>query len=64
MGLKNLFGWNQKEKAQELYKQLLISYPSSIYTSDSRTRYRILRGDKPDTEENKTPNELEAAPSF
>ncbi|HNW50284.1 MAG TPA: tetratricopeptide repeat protein [Prolixibacteraceae bacterium] len=55
---------NQKEKAQELYKQLLISYPSSIYTSDSRTRYRILRGDKPDTEENKTPNELEAAPSF
>ncbi len=33
------------EKAQELYKQILLSYPGSIFVSDSRNRYRILRGD-------------------
>jgi tetratricopeptide (TPR) repeat protein len=38
----------QKEKAQELYKQLLVNYPSSIFTADSRSRYRKLRGDKLD----------------
>lgn len=33
------------EKAQEFYKQILLSYPGSIFVSDSRNRYRILRGD-------------------
>jgi len=41
----------QKEKAQELYKQLMLTYPSSIFTADSRLRFRKLRGDKLDAEE-------------
>lgn len=36
---------NNKEKAQELYKQIMLDYPGSIFVSDSRNRYRILRGD-------------------
>jgi hypothetical protein len=39
------------EKAQELYKQILLNYPGSIFVSDSRNRYRILRGDKIQVEE-------------
>lgn len=34
-----------KEKAQEIYKDLIIKYPGSIYTAESRKRFRILRGD-------------------
>jgi predicted Zn-dependent protease len=41
----------QKEKAQELYKQLMLTYPSSIFAADSRLRYRKLRGDKLGEEE-------------
>lgn len=33
------------EKALELYEQILLEYPSSIYISESRKRYRDLRGD-------------------
>ena len=32
-------------KAMELYQQLLLDYPDSIYTVEARTRFRILRGD-------------------
>jgi tetratricopeptide (TPR) repeat protein len=39
------------EDAQELYKLFLISYPASIYTVDSRKRYRTLRGDKLEPED-------------
>lgn len=38
--------FNNTEKAQELYKQMMLNYPGSIYTEDARTRFRILRGDK------------------
>lgn len=37
---------NNKEKAMELYKSLLIDYPGSIYTVEARKRFRKLRGDK------------------
>ena len=37
---------NNKERAMELYKSLLIDYPGSIYTVEARKRYRKLRGDK------------------
>ena len=33
-------------KAMELYQQLLIDYPDSIYTVEARERFRTLRGDK------------------
>ena len=36
---------NDKPKAMEAYKDILIKYPGSIYVVDSRKRYRILRGD-------------------
>ncbi len=36
---------NNKEKAMELYKRLLLEYKGSIYTAESRKRFRRLRGD-------------------
>ncbi len=36
---------NQKEKAQELFKEMLVKYPGSVYVSEARRRYRELRGD-------------------
>lgn len=39
------FNLNEKEKAQELYKQMLTQHPGSVYATESRNRYRILRGD-------------------
>ncbi|OFX49337.1 MAG: hypothetical protein A2046_05635 [Bacteroidetes bacterium GWA2_30_7] len=36
---------NDKPKAMEAYKEILIKYPGSIYVVYSRKRYRILRGD-------------------
>lgn len=44
------------DKAKELYKQLLLDYPGSIYVADARNRFRFLRGDYPTSEE-KTPYE-------
>jgi tetratricopeptide (TPR) repeat protein len=36
---------NDKEKAKQLYQDVLVKYPGSIYVVDSRKRYRDLRGD-------------------
>ncbi|MDA3928409.1 MAG: tetratricopeptide repeat protein [Prolixibacteraceae bacterium] len=47
---------NNTDKAQELYKQILLDYPGSIYVSDARNRYRNLRGDYQENQE-KTPYE-------
>ncbi len=33
-------------KAMEFYQKLMTDYPSSIYTSEARKRFRKLRGDK------------------
>jgi tetratricopeptide (TPR) repeat protein len=51
------------EKAQELYKLILLNYPGSIFVTDSRNRYRILRGDIIKPEEIPLPDEYEA-PAF
>ncbi len=51
------------EKAQELYKLILLNYPGSIFVSDSRNRYRILRGDIIKPEDIPVPDEYEA-PAF
>ena len=36
---------NDKEKAKQLYQELLTKYPGSIYVVEARKRYRDLRGD-------------------
>ncbi|UTA68202.1 MULTISPECIES: tetratricopeptide repeat protein [Emticicia] len=35
----------QKDKAMELYREILQNFPGSIYSADARRRFRILRGD-------------------
>jgi TolA-binding protein len=37
---------NDKDKAKENYELLLTKYPGSLFVSDARKRFRILRGDK------------------
>lgn len=37
--------FNNKEKAMELYQELIISFPGSLFTVEARKRYRRLRGD-------------------
>ncbi len=44
---------NQPERAMELYERVLLEYPSSLFAVEARKRFRFLRGDKPDTNENK-----------
>ncbi len=36
---------NNKEKAQQLYKDILVNYTGSIYVIQARKRFRFLRGD-------------------
>lgn len=36
---------NNKDKAKELYEKILTDYPGSLYTVESRKRFRKLRGD-------------------
>jgi TolA-binding protein len=36
---------NDKDKAKQLYQDMLTKYPGSIYVVESRKRYRDLRGD-------------------
>ncbi|MFN8255298.1 MAG: hypothetical protein U0W24_06390 [Bacteroidales bacterium] len=35
-----------KKKASEFYKKMIFDYPGSIFVTESRKRFRILRGDK------------------
>jgi TolA-binding protein len=37
---------DNKTKAQELYEKIMLDYSDSIYTVESRKRYRNLRGDQ------------------
>ena len=34
------------QKASESYKRIMVEYPGSLYTTEARKRFRILRGDK------------------
>ena len=36
---------NNKDKARELYQDLLVKYPGSIYVVEARKRFRDMRGD-------------------
>lgn len=44
--------FNNEEKAMELYKSLLTTYPSSLFVVEARKRFRALRGDKLEEEIN------------
>ncbi|MFT4755994.1 MAG: tetratricopeptide (TPR) repeat protein [Vicingaceae bacterium] len=44
--------FGNKEKAMELYKSLLATYPSSLFVVEARKRFRALRGDKLEEEIN------------
>jgi outer membrane protein assembly factor BamD (BamD/ComL family) len=35
----------EREKAKELYNELMVKYPGSTYVVDARRRFRKLRGD-------------------
>lgn len=37
---------NDKEKAKQIYQDLVLNHPGSLYVVDARKRYRMLRGDK------------------
>lgn len=37
---------NNKEKAMEAYKELMVKFPGSVYTVEARNRFRSLRGDQ------------------
>ena len=37
--------FKNKEKAMELYQQLMLDFPGSLFATESRKRYRALRGD-------------------
>ncbi len=37
--------FNNTAKAMELYQELLLNYPASLYTVEARKKYRTLRGD-------------------
>lgn len=45
LGLLNENYLNNKEKAKELYQELLTKHPGSLYTVEARKRFRALRGD-------------------
>ncbi len=44
--------FKNKERAMELYKSLLTTYPSSLFVVEARKRFRALRGDKLEEEIN------------
>jgi len=41
---------HDKDKAMELYKDIMMNYKSSIYLTEARKKFRALRGDKLDEE--------------
>ena len=36
---------NNKVRAQELYQDLIVKYPGSVFVVEARKKYRALRGD-------------------
>lgn len=50
--LAEIFNYNldEKEKAKDLYKQMLTAHPGSVFIEESRAKYRELREIYPDKE--------------
>ena len=46
-----------KEKAKELYKQMMVNNPGSVYVDESRKQYRELLNQFPDKEK-ETENQI------
>lgn len=46
----NHYNLDEKEKAKDLYKQMLSMYPGSVFIEESRAKYRELRKIYPDKE--------------
>ncbi|BDD02524.1 tetratricopeptide repeat protein [Aureibacter tunicatorum] len=44
--LANLYEKTDKNKAMELYQEFLIKHKGSIFTSEARKKFRMLRGDE------------------
>jgi tetratricopeptide (TPR) repeat protein len=40
----------QPSEAADLYKQLMVDFPGSLYVVESRKRFRNIRGDEPNSE--------------
>jgi len=38
--------FKDKEKAMELYQELMVTFPGSLYVVEARKKFRTLRGDK------------------
>lgn len=49
---------NNNERAMELFKQLIVTYPASLYVVESRKRFRRLRGDNLESSEIPKESEL------
>jgi TolA-binding protein len=45
------FNLNEKERAKNLYKEIITRYPGSVFTEESRSKYRELRVIFPDIEQ-------------
>lgn len=52
----NEFRLDNKPRAKALYQKLLKDHPGSIYTIKARKRFRVLRGDEMNEEENNPRN--------
>jgi tetratricopeptide (TPR) repeat protein len=48
---------NKKEEAKNLFKEILTRYPGSVFTEESREKYRELRAIYPDKESQQSPEE-------
>jgi TolA-binding protein len=57
--LAELFNYNldKKEQAKELYKDILTRFPGSVFTEESREKYRELRSEYPDKPQEANPEE-------
>lgn len=53
----NNYNLNEKEKAKSLYKEILTRYPGSVFTDESRSKYRELRAIYPEKEQSPTNEE-------
>ena len=48
---------NKKEEAKDFYKEILTRYPGSVFTEESREKYRELRVIYPHKEPQQSPEE-------
>ncbi len=52
------YNLNEKEKAKQLYREMLTQYPGSVFVEESRARYRELLKMSPDKNDNLNKEDL------